>query len=98
MEPMKTAEQELPLPHNDGAKTARIDLGLALLSALAPPRHSFTAVEIAAWCGCTPAMISSIEARAQRRLREKVRQHFGLARSDMADRRHFMASLFPPTT
>jgi hypothetical protein len=95
---METHEQEAPLPHNDGAKTERIDLGLAILSALAPPRDSFTAVEIAAWCGCTPAMISSIEARAQRRLREKVRQTFGLARSDMADRRRLLALVFPPSS
>lgn len=85
---------EAPLPHNDGAKTARIDLGLALLAAAAPPRAILSPVDIAAWCGCTPAMISSIEARALRRLREKVRAKFRLSRSDMADRRRFLALHF----
>jgi hypothetical protein len=85
---------EAPLPHNDGAKTERIDLGLALLSALAPSRAALTAIDIAAWCGCTPSMISSIEARALRRLREKVCAHFKLSRSDLADRRRFLALHF----
>jgi hypothetical protein len=85
---------EAPLPHHRGAKTKRIDLGLALLSSLAPPRAALTTIDIAAWCGCTPAMISSIEARALRRLREKVRAHFNLSRSDMADRRRFLAVNF----
>jgi hypothetical protein len=85
---------EGPLPHNHGAKTERIDLGLALLAAAAPPRATLSAVEIAAWCGCTPAMISSIEARALRRMREKVRAKFRLSRSDMTDRRRFLAMHF----
>jgi hypothetical protein len=83
-----------PLPHNDGAKTERIDLGLALLSALAPPRAALTTIDIAAWCDCTPATISSIEARALRRLREKVRAHFKLSRVDMTDHRRFLALHF----
>jgi hypothetical protein len=95
---MMTSQHEAGLPKNDGAKTERIDLGLAILSAVAPPHVSFTPSEIAAWCGCTPAMISSIEAQAQRRLREKVRRHFGLAQSDMADRRRFLATQFPTST
>jgi transposase len=85
---------EAPLPHNDGAKTERIDLGLALLSAAAPPRTMLSPADIAAWCGCTPAMISSIEARALRRMREKVRAQFRLSPSDMADRRRFLALHF----
>jgi hypothetical protein len=91
-------EPEPALPHNHGAKTQRIDLGLAILSAVAQPCVTYTPMEIAAWCGCTPAMISSIEARARRRLREKVRQQFGLARSDMASRRRFLAVQFQPST
>jgi hypothetical protein len=87
---------ETPLPHNDGAKTARIDLGLALLAAVTPPRAMLSPVDIAAWCGCTPAMISSIEARALRRMREKVRAQFKLSQSDMADRRRFLALHFKP--
>jgi transposase len=85
---------EVPLPHNDGAKTARIDLGLAVLSAVVPPRAMLSPADIAAWCGCTPAMISSIEARALRRMREKVRARFKLSQSDMADRRRFLALHF----
>ena len=95
---MMTSQHEAGLPKNDGAKTERIDLGLAILSAVAPPHVSFTPSEIAAWCGCTPAMISSIEAQAQRRLREKVRRSFGLARCDMAERRRLVALLCPPST
>jgi hypothetical protein len=82
--------REAPLPHNNGAKTERIDLGLALLSSLAPPRAALTPIDIAAWCGCTPAMISSIEARALRRMREKVRVEFKLSHTAMADLRRFM--------
>jgi transposase len=85
---------EAPLPRNDGAKSERIDLGLALLSAAAPPRAMLSPADIAAWCGCTPAMISSIEARALRRMREKVRAQFRLSRSDMADRRRFLSLHF----
>jgi len=85
---------EAPLPRNAGAKTERIDLGLSLLSALAPPGAAFSPGDIAAWCGCTPAMITSIEARALRRLREKVRAQFQLSRADMAERRRFLAVHF----
>jgi hypothetical protein len=87
-------DSEALLPHNDGTKTERIDLGLALLSATVPPRARLSPVDIAAWCGCTPAMISSIEARALRRMREKVRAKFHLSPSDMADRRRFLALHF----
>jgi len=87
---------ETSLPHNDGAKTERIDLGLALLSATAPPRSKLSAAEIAAWCDCTPAMITGIEARALRRLREKVGAEFNLSRFDPAERRRFLALHFQP--
>jgi hypothetical protein len=43
-------------------------------------------------------MISSIEAQALRRLREKVRRSFGLARCDMGERRRLVALLCPPST
>ncbi len=85
---------EPPLPHNDGEKTERIDLGLAILSALAPPHAVFDPQDIAAWCGCTPSMISSIEARALRRLREKMRVQFKLSHFDMIDHRSFLALHF----
>jgi hypothetical protein len=84
-------EHEAPMPRNDGAKTERIDLGLALLRAAAPPRVSFSQEDIAAWCGCTPAMIGSIEARALRRLRQKVRARFGLAPSELDNHSLFLA-------
>jgi hypothetical protein len=87
-------ECEAPLPRNDGAKTRRIDLGLANLSALAPPRAEYDAHDIAAFCECTPAMIGSIEARALRRLREKVSAQFHLEISDAADLRRWMALHF----
>jgi len=93
-----TTAAEPALPHNNGAKTDRIDLGLAILSAVTPPRVPLSPKEIAAWCGCTPAMITSIEARAWRRLRQKVRQQFGSVRFDAAGRREFMALHFPPST
>jgi len=82
---------EAPLPHNHGAKARRIDLGLAILSAVAPRRAIYSAAEIADWCGCTPAMVSSIEARALRRLREKVRVKFKLSQADMANLPRFLA-------
>jgi len=85
---------EIALPHNHGAKTDRIDLGLALLAMAAPSDAKLSPAEIAAWCGCTPSLISSIEARALRRMREKVRQQFNLSRSDMADHRRFLALQF----
>ena len=77
--------------HNDGAKTKRIDLGLAILSAITPPRVTYTAEEIACFCDCSPAMISHIEARALRRLREKVRAQFKLSPFDTDERLRFLA-------
>jgi hypothetical protein len=88
------SDSEAPLPHNDGAKTKRIDLGLAVLSALTPPQAALTPAEIAAWCGCTPSMITSIEARALRRLREKVCVQFNFSSSDQAGLRRWMALHF----
>jgi len=83
------------LPHNHGAKAERIDLGLAVLSAVATPRATHTTAEIAAWCGCSKAMITAIEARALRRLREKVRAQFNLSSLDMDERLRFLALHFP---
>ena len=86
---------EEALPHNDGAKARRIDLGLAVLSAVAPRRATHSAAEIAEWCECTPSMISSIEARALRRLREKVRVQFNLSPAEMANLRRYLALQCP---
>jgi hypothetical protein len=94
---METATHlETSLPHNHGAKTERIDLGLALLAAVTPPRTVLSPAEIAAWCDCTPAMITGIEARALRRMREKVREQFNLSGSDMAGSRQLLAMHFQP--
>jgi hypothetical protein len=89
----ETDKEEL-LPRNSGAKTQRIDLGLAILSALAAPRATFDQPDIAAFCGCTPAMIGHIEARALRRLREKVGTQFKIEISDVADLRRWLALHF----
>jgi hypothetical protein len=86
---------EAALPHNDGAKAERIDLGLAVLSAVAPPRAAYTTAEIAAYCGCTKAMITAIEARALRRLREKTRAQFKLSPLDTDERLRFLALHLP---
>jgi hypothetical protein len=87
---------ETTLPHNDGTKTERIDLGLAVLASVAPPQTALSPADIAAWCDCTPAMITGIEARALRRLRERVREHFKISDFDMADSRRFLESHFQP--
>jgi hypothetical protein len=89
-------ENEAPLPHNHGAKTRRIDLGLAILSASATPGASFTAEEISCWCDCTPAMVGQIEARALRKMRKKVSAQFNLKLSDVAGLRRWMALHFQP--
>jgi hypothetical protein len=65
----KTADSP---PNHNGPKAGRIDLGLAILSAVAKPRATHSAGEIAAWCDCTPAMIRAIELRALRRLRLRL--------------------------
>ena len=57
------------------AKGERIDLGLSLFTVANPPggaRQALSASEIAAWCGCTPAAIQSIERRALRKLHRKL--------------------------
>jgi hypothetical protein len=88
----ETNSEVAPSP-NEGAKTERIDLGLALLASAAPPHAKLSPADIAAWCGCSPALISGIEARALRRMRAKVREHFKISRSDV-DRRRFLALHF----
>lgn len=49
--------------------TARIDLGLALLSLVALPGVSLTGEDIAAWCDCTHQAIHRIELRALWKIR-----------------------------
>ncbi|HEY3861648.1 MAG TPA: hypothetical protein VGO59_07160 [Verrucomicrobiae bacterium] len=85
---------ETPLPRNNGAKTRRVDLGLALLSTKAPRGVRFTSPEIAAWCDCTPAMIAAIEAQALRRLYRQVRARFNLPHASRAEIRRWMTLNF----
>lgn len=86
-------ECEEPLPRNNGEKTRRIDLGLAIVSNIAPPGATFTPDEIASFCGCSAAMISAIEARALRKLRRKMRKQFSLSPFELKEfpflNRHF---------
>lgn len=53
-------------------RSSRIDLGLAILSALRKPNQTLTSHDIAAWCDCTGQAIRQIEARALRRLRNRL--------------------------
>ncbi len=55
------------------ARTARIDLGLALLSLAALPGTPLDQADIAAWCGCSRSNIWEIEQRALRKLRNRLR-------------------------
>ena len=64
--------QDLSVPSSGAEKTARIDLGLALLSAVAEPGVSYTYDEIAAWCGCTNSAIYLIEQRALKKIRNAL--------------------------
>ena len=88
------SDQEVPLPRNNGEKTKRIDLGLATLSATAAPGATHTPEEIACFCDCTPAMISTIEAGALRKMRKKVFAQFNIDIADQTDLRHWMALHF----
>lgn len=54
--------------------TARINLGLAILSTL--PRRKRTLEEIAAYCNCHNTAIDKIEKRALKKLRTKL-QNYG---------------------
>lgn len=49
--------------------SARIDLGLAILSALRTPGEQLTVRDIAAWADCSPSYIHSLEQSALRKLR-----------------------------
>lgn len=60
-------------------KSARLDLGLALLQIALKSNRTLTCYDIAAWCGCTNVAIQNIERRAL----QKVRNHllFGRGRA-----------------
>jgi hypothetical protein len=82
---------EAPLPRNNGAKSSRIDLGLAVLSAITPRGVELSPQDIAAWCDCTPSMITAIETKALRRMRQKAQAHFKPTDDDPDDTRLFLA-------
>jgi hypothetical protein len=49
-------------------KGKRIDLGLAIISAISPPGRAWSYVEIAAFCDCSKTAIQQIERKALRKL------------------------------
>ena len=62
--------------HNGAEMTARVNLGLALLSRVAMPGVRYSYDEIGAWAGCTNSAIQQIEQRALKKLRKRLRlQH-----------------------
>jgi len=69
----RRSTRERGLPQNKGAKTARIDLGLALLAVAAKPGSELTHQDIAAWCGCTRDAIYLIEKSVLRKLANRLK-------------------------
>jgi len=59
-------------PEKCAPKGERIDLGLAILSAVALPNVRYTQNEIAAWAGCSRGMIYLIERNALKKLRNNL--------------------------
>lgn len=60
----------------------RIDLGLAILSAVNQGRNIFNREDLAAWCECDPESIRLIELRTLRRVRELLKIKPGQRRED----------------
>jgi hypothetical protein len=60
---------DFSVPMQGAEKSARMDLGLTLLSSRALPGVRYSYEEIAAWAGCTPTSIELIEQQALRKLR-----------------------------
>lgn len=54
-------------------RTARVDLGLQLLSIARRPGTTFTLQEIAVWCGCGREAVRIIEQRALMKLHHRLR-------------------------
>lgn len=67
------------------AKTNRIDLGLAILSAIALPDVRYTLAEIAAFCGCSSNAIYLIEQRALRKLKRRMQWETDLALKELVE-------------
>jgi hypothetical protein len=68
---LRTVDRDVP--NNRSAKTERIDLGLAILSALSPAGQVWERIEIAAFCGCTNEYIRAIEFKALKKLRHRLK-------------------------
>jgi hypothetical protein len=66
---MLKAEIE-PMPPR--LKRVRVELGLAILAAVAMPGASFSHQEIALWCGCDDGAIWLIEKLAMKKLRKRI--------------------------
>jgi hypothetical protein len=68
----RAATKDLSVPRTGREKTARVDLGIALLHRVAVPGVQYTTDEIAAWAGCTNGMITLIERKALKKVRKKL--------------------------
>jgi hypothetical protein len=86
-----TSDHEESLPRNSGKKTKRIELGLAILSAKAVPGVTYEPEEIACFCDCTPVLIANIEARALRKMRQKMAEQFNIENAETEDLRRWLA-------
>ena len=60
------------VPVQGPAKSSRVDLGIAILQAVAVPGVRYTHDEISAFAGCTRSAIQQIEARALHKLRRRL--------------------------
>ena len=69
----RAESRDFSVPSDGPEKTARIDLGLALLSVYAMPGVCYSYDEIAGWCGCTESAIFLIEKRAIKKLCNALR-------------------------
>jgi hypothetical protein len=77
--------QDADVPENGVEKSARINLGLELLSIARKPGTRFSYFDIALWCGCTDGMIYLTEKRALKKLGNALR--FGRGRGVGAELR-----------
>lgn len=61
-----------PYPTRSHAKSARVDLGLAILQTIALPGVQYTFTEQAAFAGCTDSAIQQIYLNAMKKIRHLV--------------------------
>ena len=71
-EAIRQEQIDRSVPMDGGAKSDRIDLGLALLAMVAKPGVPLTKDDIAFWCGCTNTAIYLMEMRALKKVRNKL--------------------------